>query len=625
MYQTGKMTSDVALELDHHGVRLLLRNEAGDVEVGSVRLDDPDFDARLTRLRSEIGEDIPIEAAVLVPAALVLFVDVDGLDDDEVQARIDKEKPSDVEDLVVGRSKCVAAAVERATLDEARDFAILHGFEPVAYAARRPGDNAEVTFSLAPGPTPGFRSHRAAERVIPTADDGHLTPLQGAAEPVAPTVAPETAPTPTSAPSALAPANDAEALTVFGARDRRRERRSVAPLYAAAFAAAAFVLLAAFLVGGGDEDLAVVGLDDGTVEVLDPVAETAPGDAVEATAADSLPTEEPTELAGEDEASEPGGTIQGEAAPSVGDAAMASDNPPSEVLSPVDDLPAPVATSAAGAPSALVPPEAPRLAVSERTPPPPPGSLFDMDENGLVRPSEDGAPTPRGVLVYAGPPSVLPPDRPGTPEEVEAPDLVDPQVAETEDDAALTTRSSEPDSAAPEVAAIRPQLRSEDAPPPPAIVVAEATEDTLRPRSRPARPTTVQQASASSDFDALADRARTQSEAATAAITAPRAAEPPPPEPVGRMNVAVNPTLPTRTSVAKQATLANAIRLDQLNLIGVYGSPSDRRALIRLPSGRYLKVKVGDRVDGGRIAAIQASRLQYVKGGRSYDLTLPNG
>ena len=61
---------------------------------------------------------------------------------------------------------------------------------------------------------------------------------------------------------------------------------------------------------------------------------------------------------------------------------------------------------------------------------------------------------------------------------------------------------------------------------------------------------------------------------------------------------AVKPKAPSPASVARQATLDNAINLRRVNLIGVYGTPANRRALVRLPSGRYKKVKVGDR--GGR-------------------------
>ncbi|WP_068114607.1 hypothetical protein [Tropicimonas marinistellae] len=86
-----------------------------------------------------------------------------------------------------------------------------------------------------------------------------------------------------------------------------------------------------------------------------------------------------------------------------------------------------------------------------------------------------------------------------------------------------------------------------------------------------------------------------------------------------------NPTGPTPAAVARRATLENAVALNRVSLIGVYGTSNERRALVRLPSGKYLKVKVGDRLDGGRVATISASELKYSKGGRSVTLKMPKG
>ena len=83
--------------------------------------------------------------------------------------------------------------------------------------------------------------------------------------------------------------------------------------------------------------------------------------------------------------------------------------------------------------------------------------------------------------------------------------------------------------------------------------------------------------------------------------------------------------IPSSASVARQATLENAIRLNRINLVGVYGLASDRRALVRLPSGRYVKVKVGDRVDGGTVASISDSELRYTKRGKTIALKMPKG
>ena len=83
--------------------------------------------------------------------------------------------------------------------------------------------------------------------------------------------------------------------------------------------------------------------------------------------------------------------------------------------------------------------------------------------------------------------------------------------------------------------------------------------------------------------------------------------------------------IPSNASVSRTATIEDAIRLNSLNLVGVYGTPADRRALIRLPSGRYVKVKVGDRFDGGTVAQITDTQLHYRKGNNTVSLSLPRG
>ncbi|MCP4825421.1 MAG: hypothetical protein GY892_15090, partial [Shimia sp.] len=83
--------------------------------------------------------------------------------------------------------------------------------------------------------------------------------------------------------------------------------------------------------------------------------------------------------------------------------------------------------------------------------------------------------------------------------------------------------------------------------------------------------------------------------------------------------------IPTTASVARQATIQNAINLKKINLIGVYGTASNRRALVRLSSGRYKKVQVGDRIDGGKVAAIGEGELRYIKSGKNITLKMPKG
>ena len=44
---------------------------------------------------------------------------------------------------------------------------------------------------------------------------------------------------------------------------------------------------------------------------------------------------------------------------------------------------------------------------------------------------------------------------------------------------------------------------------------------------------------------------------------------------------------------------------------------------IRLSNGRYVRVSVGDSLDGGQVAAISDSALNYVKRGRTVTLQIP--
>ncbi|WP_112311207.1 hypothetical protein [Pseudogemmobacter bohemicus] len=85
------------------------------------------------------------------------------------------------------------------------------------------------------------------------------------------------------------------------------------------------------------------------------------------------------------------------------------------------------------------------------------------------------------------------------------------------------------------------------------------------------------------------------------------------------------PKIPTTANVAKQATYSKAINLGKVNLIGVYGPPSKRYALVRTPNGKYNKVWVGDKIDGGQVKAITQNEVRYQKGGRLIALAMPKG
>lgn len=118
---------------------------------------------------------------------------------------------------------------------------------------------------------------------------------------------------------------------------------------------------------------------------------------------------------------------------------------------------------------------------------------------------------------------------------------------------------------------------------------------------------------------AAASRESTRQVVAPEAIVEPEQADEP------EVTVASAPRIPTHANVAQQATFKNAINLSKTNLIGVYGSDSKRYALIRTASGKYSKVRVGDRLDGGTVAAITNNEVRYKKGSRMLSLSMPNG
>ncbi|CUH53298.1 hypothetical protein [Shimia marina] len=237
-------------------------------------------------------------------------------------------------------------------------------------------------------------------------------------------------------------------------------------------------------------------------------------------------------------------------------------------------------------------------------------TVFDLDERGLVVAVPEGALSPEGVRVFAGRPPVVPasyPKRIVVDDSVLSPaatsrlasvrpKLRPSDLVENNQRATLGGRTLE------ELASIRPQLRPQSAQQDSAADQAPtrlAVKTSLRPRIKP------------SNIAQLASRA-TPSENVPSLSTSLTPAP-----------ATVTPSIPTTASVARQATIQNAINLKKTSLIGVYGTASNRRALVRLANGRYKKVQVGDRIDGGKVAAIGESELRYVKGGRNVTLKMP--
>jgi len=318
----------------------------------------------------------------------------------------------------------------------------------------------------------------------------------------------------------------------------------------------------------------------------------------------------------------------------------------------------------------------------------PPKVMFNLDSRGLVRPSIEGSLNPGGIFVFSGPPPIAAVPRPdglaplqpedaeaATDAETPADDLVPGDLAADDPDAPIADpalagfkprqrpadlqerfeRATQNGRTTDELAAIRPLQRPADAAAASvrareeaiAAALAEAAaEEALREQqeAQDAEALAARQAEeaaqeentgtklavASSrrpgtrprNFDRVVARAnranRTQNNAAAA--SAARAAGPA----VSRSSRA-RPTGPVSATVARAATDNNALALGKVALVGVFGTSSNRRALVRMPNGRFKKVSVGDRVDGGRVAAIGEGQLKYTKGSRTLTLQMPKG
>lgn len=391
----------------------------------------------------------------------------------------------------------------------------------------------------------------------------------------------------------------------------------------------------------------------------DPVAEAPAADGVVMTAEDPNATPSPAtpEPA-------PATVIAGDPAPANAPANEAQDE---IFLSGSDTPPAPVDPVALPAPTARA-----DLPPQPQQPPPPFGTVYQFDENGLIRATPEGITTPEGVLLFAGPPPRLPPTRP---EAVTAAGLAAAQSASATAPVTPTPGAAAP--AEPEVivpsdpalADARPLPRPAGLAPPPTETVVDdgaslAPEPgsriaTLRPSARPetilaaaiaAGAVAPATASANGSLALVAPegtvtpigltisrrpaaRPEDMNRAVEAAVAAAiRLPDPEPPaaevtpetEEEPELAAAAAPRIPSTANVAKQATIRNAINLRDMNLIGVYGTSAQRYALVRNPNGRYIKVGVGDRLDGGRVAAITTSELRYEKRGRMVVLSLPN-
>ncbi|SDE44026.1 hypothetical protein [Limimaricola pyoseonensis] len=264
----------------------------------------------------------------------------------------------------------------------------------------------------------------------------------------------------------------------------------------------------------------------------------------------------------------------------------------------------------------LLPVQAPAVTVIEGPPPvnppnrpgsaapgPRPGAQAGIMPGGVAldglrpsqRPDEETVAEAAPLPAFAGP---RPPGRPENLAPMTARLSRDPQSEALAEAVAEATPPVRATSVADALASIM-----RDAPDPLANATPQAVAQTPRPGTRPR------------NFDrVVAQQLRRSPPSPQGQAAAPREVA----------NAAVAPTGPVPGNVARTATSPNAINLNDINLIGVYGRPGDRRALVRLANGRYLRVGIGDSLDGGRVTAIGGDVLNYVKRGRTQVLKIPD-
>jgi hypothetical protein len=230
--------------------------------------------------------------------------------------------------------------------------------------------------------------------------------------------------------------------------------------------------------------------------------------------------------------------------------------------------------------------------------PPAPGTRFERDERGFVLATPEGVVTPDGITVFQGIPPIIPPlaaridpvDQQAALRaalEGKVPRLrpeQDPAPAETETAAEATTTAD-----APRVPPLRPASIAALALPEAVVLNPLALDRSPLPRLRP---NNIGEIVYNTERAALA-----------AQIT--------------------RPVAPTNGTVSANATDEQAITLRGIILIGIYGEAGDRRALVRMQSGRYTKIEVGDRLNGGQVTAIDQDRILYTRNGQTVVLRMP--
>lgn len=660
------MKPDFALSLSFEGIGLLHRSAEGWTRIKEVPLDTPDLSAALATLRAEaeaLGA-APLTAKLLLPEEQIKYLHLtapaDISQDAAVRAALEGATPYPLDELAYDFAQSETglnvAAVARETLHEAEAFARENGFEPVFFAATPNAQTypGEPFFGYCqghgPAPESADDSPEAQSESAPLPPEPQAAPKElRAAEAVAfssrrsvpaedlPSVAVPPAPRAAPAPALKTGAQAPQAGPTQTGKPRHLGLVLTAILLLFLLGIAAW---ASVFAGEGLSRL--FGRERAPVQTAlsEPDVTDIEGEEAMLAQPPQL-AEPPTDTPASPQLAAPLSPREAQEKYAVtGIWVLPPDALPPPALRGEDELYIASIDSGIRAQDAIaLPPLA--LESLDQTPgrqtdPAPQGQSFVIDENGLVIATPQGALSPDGHLVFAGQPPNFPKEIPAR---LEGPAAVEPAVAQLrpqvrpEGLALANERAVLGGMSREELAAIRPRPRPANLPQQSAALAVSETlstaiEDAVAaavPQSPPTDtdldPNATAQAVARSvkpkdrpkNFETIIQKAEKDEESeglTEVAAVAPRT---------------VSPAIPSRASVAKQATERNAINLRRVNLIGVYGKPSSRRALVRLSNGRYKKVAVGDRIDGGRVSAIGDTELRYQKNGRDVTLKMPRG
>jgi hypothetical protein len=318
---------------------------------------------------------------------------------------------------------------------------------------------------------------------------------------------------------------------------------------------------------------------------------------------------------------------------------------------PADDAPlgvaAPIARNAPATALAVSRPPRPRPAsifvasleidppaarIDAPEPSPVPSPVPSMTKSTRSLPSSDIASAPAKYFVPLPLPNVVPA------ESELAEDAIPAFVL-----AQLTATLPSASDAGPAATGIRPLHR------PTAVSVPEvapasqsALEDSgeisPRPRARIAAPLTQAQLSASiasAVAIALADAEQpgrpvprspptAETVIATAVGTGPEATvfQPQSPTVVRPAPEAAGPAVQPAPAVKSRAPERVGLSSREVSLVGVFGSPAKKRALVRMPNGQIRKVRTGDRLEGGRVLGVDANSVRLFENGRELVLRM---